>query len=80
MSGADVVAIIALCGGVVSAIGGVVLAVRAARSKERQANRDEIDQLTEMLTTERHERIAAELDLHHAKLRLAEHGIDPDDG
>ena len=78
MSGADLLAIIALAGGVVSAIGGVVLAVRAARSKERQANKAEIEQLSTMLTDERDQRIAAELERHKLKLKLAENGIDPD--
>jgi len=76
---ADAVAIIAAVGGVVSTIAGVTLAVSAARSKERKANKEEVEQLSGMLNDEREERIAAELERHRLKLKLAEHGIDPDD-
>ena len=76
---ADAVAIIAAVGGVVSTIAGVTLAVRAARSKERKANKEEVTQLSTMLNEEREARIAAELERHKLKLMLAEHGIDPDD-
>jgi len=78
--GADAVAVIAAIGGVVSTIAGVTLAVRAARSKERKANKEEVTQLSTMLNEEREARIAAELERHKLKLMLAEHGIDPDAG
>ena len=78
MSGGNIVALVTGLAALVSAVAGVMLAVRAARSKERAASKAELDELTKMLEEERHQRIAAELDRHELKLRLAEHGIDPD--
>jgi hypothetical protein len=78
MSDGDIIAIVTGVAALISAVAGVILAVRAARSKERAAAADEVGQLTAMLETERHDRIAAELDRHQLRLRLAENGIDPD--
>jgi hypothetical protein len=74
----NIVAIVTGCAALISAIAGVILAIRAARSKERKAAKDEIDSLTQMLNDERHARIVSELDRHELKIKLAEHGIDPD--
>jgi hypothetical protein len=74
----DIVAIVTGLAALVSAVAGVMLAVRAARSKERAAHSEELESVTTLLETERKERIAAELDRHQLRLRLAENGIDPD--
>jgi hypothetical protein len=65
--------------GVVSAIGGILLAVRAARDKERKAAKGEIDGLAAMLTEERHLRLTCERHVYNLTLLLARHGIDPPD-
>jgi len=80
VSGGDIVALVTGLAALVSAVAGVMLAVRAARSKERAAAKEERDQLTQMLEEERHLRVTAELDRHALRVRLAENGIDPDDG
>jgi hypothetical protein len=77
---ADVIAIIAGGISVVSLVAGVWLALHAARSKERQAYHGEIEQLRIMLEDERNIRIALELERHRLKLKMAELGIDPDNG
>lgn len=63
--------------GLITAAGGVVLAVRAARSSERKATSSEIDELSTMLATERAGRIACERDAYTLRRRLAEHGLEP---
>jgi hypothetical protein len=75
---ADLIAIVTGCAALISAIAGIFLAIRAARSKERRASADEIDSLTAMLESERHQRIAAELDRHNLRIKLAQHGISED--
>jgi hypothetical protein len=78
MNDGDIIAIVTGVAALISAIAGVILAVRAARSKERSAAAGEVGQLTTLLEAERHDRIAAELDRHELRLKLAENGIDPD--
>lgn len=63
--------------GVVSAVGGVMLAIRAARDKERKAAKAELDEVTGMLTSERRLRIRAERYSYDLALLLAQHGIKP---
>jgi hypothetical protein len=65
--------------GVVSAIGGIMLAIRAARDKERKAAKAELDDLSGMLSEERRLRIQAERQVFDLTLLLARHGIDPPD-
>lgn len=77
MSSADILAIITGVGAVVSAVAGIYLAIRAARSKERKANKAELDEVTGMLQEEREDRIKAELAAHKMRVLLAENGITP---
>ena len=63
--------------GIVSAIGGTMLAIRAARDKERKAAKAELDTVTGMLAGERQQRLDCERHVYHLSLTLAEHGIDP---
>jgi len=75
---AKLVAVITGLGGIVTAAAGVLLAVRAARDKERKAAKKEIDELSGMLSDERHHRLEAERRVYDLSLRLAQHGIDPE--
>jgi len=56
----------------------VLLAIRGARDRERKAAKREIDDLSIMLSDERHQRILAERHVYDLSIKLAEHGIDPD--
>jgi hypothetical protein len=64
----------------VTAAGGILLAVRAVRDKERKAAQEEIRTLQGLLAGERKDRTAVELRSHRLEVLLARHGIDPDDG
>jgi len=74
---AKLVAVVTGIGGLITAVGGVLLAIRAARDKERRAAKREIDELSAMLTDERHARLTAERLVYTLSLLLAKHGIDP---
>ena len=63
--------------GIVSAIGGIMLAVRAARDKERKAAKAELDSVSGMLADERQARLECERHTYQLSLTLARHGIDP---
>jgi len=76
---AKLVAILTGVGGIVTATGGVLLAIRAARDKERKAAKSEIDELSHELSDERHQRLQAERRVYDLSLKLAQHGIDPTD-
>lgn len=65
--------------GLVSAAAGVMLAVRAARDKERKSAKAELDDVSGMLADERRLRLACERRTYDLGLLLARHGIDPDD-
>ena len=78
MDPAKLVAILTGLGGIITAIGGILLAIRAARDKERRAAKKEIDELSTMLTDERHQRITAERRNYDLSIKLAQHGIDPE--
>jgi len=78
MSLTDLVALLTGCAGLVTAAGGILLAIRAVRDKERKAAKDELKNVEEMLTNERKDRIDAELQIHRLTLLLAQHGIDPE--
>jgi hypothetical protein len=75
----DIIAILAGTVAVISAIAGVLLAIRAARTKERRAAAAEIQELSEMLAVERDARIRTEKQLFDAHVLLAQHGLDHDD-
>jgi len=78
MTPADLAALITGIGGVLSAVGGVMLTVRAVRNKERKAFKEELDLVEGMLETERHEHIQAEIRNYKLRMEMAQHGIDPD--
>jgi len=71
----SLVAFVAGVAGVITAIGGVLLAIRSVRSKERQAAKQEIDQLSGMLSEARDGRIAAEMRVHELELIMVKEGI-----
>ena len=75
----NVAAIITGFAGIVTAVGGVLLAIRAVRNKERKAAKNEFDTVEGMLEGERKDRIKAELENYHLKLKLAQHGIEVPD-
>jgi hypothetical protein len=60
---------------IICGIGGVLLAIRAVRSKERQSASQELDQTTTLLDTERNARIDCETRSHLLAIELAKHGI-----
>jgi len=76
VSGLDLAALITGIAGVITAAGGIFLAVRAVRSKERKAAKSELDGVEDMLGQERKERIEAEKELYRLRLRLVQHGIE----
>jgi hypothetical protein len=71
------IAILAGIAGIVTAFGGILLAVRTVRSNERKAATVEIDALTEQIAKERELHINCEVALHEAYLLLATNGIKP---
>jgi hypothetical protein len=71
----DVIAVITWVAGVVTAIGGVFLAVRAVRSKERKSAKADLDTVNTMLAQERHLRLQSERYSYDLALELAKHGI-----
>ena len=79
MSPANIVALLTGLAGLVTAAGGVLLAVRAVRDKERKAAKEEIATLTLLLDGERQARIASELRSHNLSVILARNGINPDE-
>ena len=79
MSPANIVALLTGLAGIVTAAGGILLAVRAVRDKERRAAKEEINTLQLLLDDERKQRIDSELATHRLKLRLAQHGLNPDE-
>jgi len=73
------VSLVAVISGVVavfSAIAGMLLAIRAARTKERRAAEAEIEELGTMLAKERQQRIWAERRAYDAQVILAQHGLE----
>jgi ferredoxin-NADP reductase len=80
MSDGDILAIVTGLGALISAVAGVVLAIHAARNKERRAYQDEVDQLSGMLKDERDLRVTAELASHRLRVQLARNGIEPERG
>jgi len=73
----DAVAIITGLAAIISAVGGVLLTIRAVRNRERLSYKKELDTIEQMLETERHERVVAEVHNYKLRLELAEHGITP---
>jgi|SRR5215831_227702 len=74
-TGLGLVALLTGIAALITAIGGVLLAIRAVRSNERKAAQEELEQVSQLLTRERHERIAAETRNHELELLLVQEGI-----
>ena len=77
MDAASVIAILTGFAGLVAASGGVLLAIRAVRSRERKAAKAEIDELSHMLGQERERRVAVELVVYQCRVIMAQHGLTP---
>lgn len=78
MEAIDLAAWITGVAGIVTAAGGVLLAVRAVRAKERKAAKQEIDELGTMLAEERAAHLECERHAHELRLRMAQHGWNGD--
>jgi hypothetical protein len=63
--------------GLVAAAGGILLAVRAVRSRERKAAKAENDELANELATERKRNVALELWAYQMRVLLAQYGLTP---
>jgi hypothetical protein len=72
----QIAAIFTALAAIVTAAGGVMLAIRSVRDKERKASTGEIGSLGDMLKQEREARIACEAKLFELRLKLTQHGID----
>jgi hypothetical protein len=70
-----VIAIITGFAGIVSAVGGMLLIVRAVRNKERKAAKQELDEVSDELHEERETRIQLEELAHQQRVLLAQSGI-----
>lgn len=75
MDAAGIVAIFTGFAATITAVGGILLAIRAVRDKERKAAKAELDNVNTMLVEERQQRLVAERDAYQARLKLAQHGI-----
>lgn len=75
----EIAAIFTGLAGMVSATGGVLLAIRAVRSKERKAAAAELDQVSTELSKERAARLQAERRQHDYHVLLVKNGLDPDE-
>jgi hypothetical protein len=73
---ASLIALLTGLAGIIAAAGGVLLAIRAVRTRERKAAKEELDQVTTMLSQERGLRVQSERYSYHLMLTLAEHGIE----
>ena len=63
--------------GIIAAVGGVVLAVRTVRNKERKSAKEDLDTVNHMLADERRLRIDSERHTYELLVVLAENGIKP---
>lgn len=73
---ASIIAIVSGFAGIITAVGGVLLAIRAMRSKERKNAAKEIDQLADQLAAERSNVIDAEVWGQQCAMLLARAGLD----
>lgn len=76
---ADVVAIITGFAAVLTAIGGMLLAIRAVRTRERRSAKEDLAAVGAMLADERRLRIRCERRQYEMALIMAQHGLDPPD-
>jgi hypothetical protein len=72
---AHIVAIVTGLAAIITACGGVFLAIRAVRSKERRSAKEDLDNVNKMLAQERHLRLQSERYSYDLALELAKHGI-----
>jgi hypothetical protein len=77
MSTADLIALLTGIAGLIAAVGGILLAVRALKSRERKSAKQDLDTVNRMLADERRLRIDAERHNYDLLIVLAEHGIKP---
>jgi hypothetical protein len=75
-SEAEIVAVVTGFAGIIAACGGVLLAVRAVRSKERRNAAKEYEQLVGQLDEARAAQLSAERYAHELGVLLARNGID----
>lgn len=75
MNWASIAALLTGLAAVVVACGGVLLAIRAVRSKERRSAATELAQVESLLEAERNFRLDAELRAHAFAVALASNGI-----
>ena len=71
-----IIAVVTGASGVMAAVGGVLLVIRKARTREQLAAEAALATTESMLIAERTQRIDAERRAHDADVLLAEHGID----
>lgn len=72
----ELAAIFTALAAIITAAGGIMLAIRSVRDKERKASTGEVNSLSIMLSQEREARIACERQVYALRLKLAQHGID----
>jgi hypothetical protein len=77
---AKTVAIITGFAGIVVAVGGVMLALRQVRTREREAVKGDLDRVERDLEEERDARLTAERNVYKCVLLLAQSGIEPPEG
>jgi hypothetical protein len=75
-SEAEIVAVVTGFAGIIAACGGVLLAIRAVRSKERRNAAKEYEQLVGQLDEARAAQLSAERWAHELAVLLARNGID----
>jgi hypothetical protein len=73
--GLDLAAILTGIAGIIAAAGGILLAIRAVRDRERRAAKHELDEVTGMLAVERERTIVLEAVMHEQRRTLARHGL-----
>ena len=72
-----IIAVVTGASGVMAAVGGVLLVIRKARTREQLAAEAALAVTEGMLIDERAKRIRAEATAHAATVTLVEHGLDP---
>jgi hypothetical protein len=73
---ATILAVLTGAGGIVAAVGGVLLTLRKVRSKEQEAAEVALDKVEQLLADERTRRLEAERRLHALELILIDQGLE----
>lgn len=76
---ATILAVLTGAGGIVAAVGGVLLTIRKVRTKEQEAAEAALATVEGLLAEERKRRIEVERKLYDMTLTLAQHGIPTED-